>query len=227
MTKDMGDAIVACEKANQLNQAGLDRIRAGDFDAAAKFLHEGLALLNDLPGIAIVKQAAGALTGNLAQVSLRSGELEEAIGLLELQAALAKELGDLKAYSNAVNNLGICHLQLGHDKVAEQLFEERLQLAKQLSDKQGEGNTLNNLAGIYIERRQYGPAKKLLQQRIEIARALQDRRGEASGLLNLGRMYSQRGLKEDARRSLSAAHQLMVSEGDPRAQDVQQMLADL
>jgi tetratricopeptide (TPR) repeat protein len=227
MSTDLGDMIAACENANQLNAKGVEQLRAGDLGGALTSFTQGIELIKDFPGHPLVKQAGAALFGNFAQLFMRVGKPNEAIPLLQQQLKLADEVGDRKSYSNALNSLGLCHLQRGDDKAAEQLFEQRLAIAKEIKDTQGQGNTLNNLATIYMNRKQYGPARKLLQQRIELARVINDRRGEATGLMNLGKMHQELSQRAEAEKTLKQALTLMQADGDPRASKVEQMIAAL
>ena len=227
MATDFSDIIVACENANQLNIQGVNDLRGGNLQGALDSFTQGITLIKDLPGEPLVKNLGAALFGNFAQLYMRLGKPDEAIPLLEHQVKLAEEVGDRKSYSNAINNLGICLMQRGDDKDAETMFEKRLEIAKEIDDPQGEGNTLNNLATIYMDRKQYGPARKLLQRRIDLARSINDRRGEASGLMNLGRIHQWLSQAADARKVLQQALALMQADSDPRASQVQDMLAKL
>jgi tetratricopeptide (TPR) repeat protein len=225
MPDDLERAALACAEAQNLNDAGLALLHQRDFDGAFLKLTAGLHLLEGHPQSLPLMNAKGALSGNLAQVYLQRGQLDDAIKLLKEQVALAVVTKDLQSLSNALNGLAICYTNKGDLDQAQSLCEQRLKIARQIGDQKGEGNTLNNLSQIYIERRQFGPATALLRQRVELARKIGDKRGEASSLVNLGMLYQETRQLDSAKTVLRDALKIMSAEGDPRITQAQQLLA--
>jgi tetratricopeptide (TPR) repeat protein len=128
----LGEAVALHGQALAVGESVAKRQRRRDVPAA---ISRELMLCRMALGIA---QRAGGNPG-------------EALDLLEQAEAAARRLGDLDAVASALNNRGICLLNLGQAKRALSLVERAVDLRRELGDRRNLVATLNNL-GIVLER---------------------------------------------------------------------------
>src|SRR5229473_6964719 len=108
----------------------------------------------------------------------------ERIGWLETAVRAARELGDRRAESYALGNLGNAYDSLGEYRRAIEFHEQHLAIARELGDRQGEANALGNLGVAYDSLGEYRRAIGFHEQTRAIAHEIGDRQGEAYALFN-------------------------------------------
>jgi tetratricopeptide (TPR) repeat protein len=126
---------------------------------------------------------------------------------LDAQAKAARLVGNRKAESTALGNLGPAYAALGDARKAIGFHEQALAIAREMGDRRGEGNALRNLGSAYAA---LGDARKAIEfheQALVIDREIADRRGEGASLGNLGLGYADLG---DARKAIGFHEQALA-----------------
>ena len=123
---------------------------------------------------------------------------------IEQALALARGVGDRKAESAALNQLGIAAVQSGRYGVARQYYEQTLQLARTAGDRAFESVMLNNLGDIERYLGNYAAALEFLQGGLRVCREIGQRMSEPYLLCNLAHVACVRG---DQAESLGWAEQ--------------------
>ena len=109
---------------------------------------------------------------------------------LDKQAlAAARNSGDGKAESRALNNLGIIYANEGKLAEAEEAYNQSLAIARETNDQVGEGVILMNLGIVYTDQKLLDEAEKVMHQSLVILRESDDRINEGKALNNLGNIY--------------------------------------
>ena len=154
-------------KAKALNGAGYISLFEGEYEAAKRFLDEGLALyreLGDKEGIA----SSLIYLGFVAVLDER--DLDTIPALYEEAASLQSELGDRRVVANLLLFSGLISVSQGEMERASALQEESLALFRHLGDVQGMGHCLNNLGGIAISQGEHEKASRFALENLRMAR---------------------------------------------------------
>ncbi len=140
------------------------------------------------PGEAQAKarQGAGVLAWN-------QGDYEQARRHHEASLALMRSLGDQRAVSVELNNLGNVAMDQGDYEGAEMMLEESLAIKIALGDQFGQASTLNNLGLAAFGQGDFDAACSYYEQSLALKRSLEDTRGIAITLGNLGNTYLELG----------------------------------
>jgi len=131
---------------------------------------------------------AYAYTGSASLLALRQPAREQ-IGWLQDAAAACRALGDQRAESYTLGNLGNAWRGLGETRKAIELYEQMLKVARETGDRRSESNALGSLGTAWAV---FGEARKaieLYEQVLEVARETGDRRSESNALGNLGNVW--------------------------------------
>ncbi|SDH32472.1 DNA-binding transcriptional activator of the SARP family [Lentzea fradiae] len=187
--------------AAALTNLGALRRLLGDYDQAAKHLHEAVELhrrTGDHYG------AARALS-NLGIVQERLGEYEEAASLHQEALALHQRLGSRYGEAAALLNLGNAYSRPGHHADAAEYLERALELFRRLGDAVGEASALANLGDVCANLRRYPDAVRHLSEAHELFQRLDHSYGVASTLSNLGNVHTRLGDLSQAHRCYTSA----------------------
>lgn len=138
-----------------------------------------------------------------------------------------REVGDRHGKGISLANLGdSCRALHDFDRAVPAL-EQALRLFEEINDRYGVGYTLVKLGDTYSELDRPARALEFFQRALETRRAVGDRWGEAETLHKRGLvLLGGAGPLADALDSLRAAFEIFDELGDPRAADVQDLLAD-
>jgi predicted ATPase/DNA-binding response OmpR family regulator len=170
-------------RARALAGAGWLAYDQGDYEQAAEYHHESLALfraLHDRLGIAEALHGVG-------ELALSQGEYARACALFEESLALRAELADAVGRAWSLNHLARAALEQAAYDRATSLLDESLALFRELGDQAGYAWSLHNLGRAALEQAAYDRATSLLDESLARFRELGDRSGCAWSLHNLGR----------------------------------------
>ncbi|NJK64445.1 MAG: tetratricopeptide repeat protein [Synechococcaceae cyanobacterium SM2_3_1] len=142
-----------------------------------------------VPNASLLQAQAMQLAGDSVRLA-QFGQMEEALGRLQLAVQLVPESADLQFL------MGSLHLELEH--YTESV--EALQVARDLSPENGE--ILLTLGAAYLRQGSYFAAVDALEQGVELEP------GSASAHFQLGNAYLLRGNPKDARREFEKAFDL-------------------
>ena len=111
---------------------------------------------------------------NLATLAMYDGDYEAAVARYEEASAIARELGDERQLSLALQNVGIAHEGAGHRDRAIEALEESLALARRVADPSHLVSVQRSLARFLLDD---DPARALafLHESLELAREFADR----------------------------------------------------
>jgi tetratricopeptide (TPR) repeat protein len=178
---------------------------AGDFYGARRLFEEALQCAR----AAGLERWEGGLLGNLANVHIELGKLDEASDVGEAALAIARRVGDLKFAGNTLSNLGLSDLLAGRVREAKAQFDEALSIARHIGHRQLECIALCNL-GIHFDAA--GSARESIvhfEQALAIGRELNDRRAQGQCLGYLGLAQARQQQFAEARRCLAEGEALL------------------
>lgn len=109
---------------------------------------------------------------NLGIQQFQAEQLEAALQSTQQALKLYQELGYRQGIAQALGNIGMIYMFLGHASPAIDHLQQSLNLARELEDRQTEMNALGNLGYLYLVQQDYSRAISSFQQVLEIAEAL-------------------------------------------------------
>jgi len=127
----------------------------------------------------------------------------------------ARDMGDRRAESAALNNLGIVFQMRGGVREALSLYRQALAIAREVRDRRSEGPVLANLGLAHASLGDVGQAIECYEQALAISREIGDYRGECSALGNLGVAYASLGDLRRAADLVQDALRLALAARDP------------
>lgn len=194
----------ASVRAKALRGAGVLASHQGDYERAATFLQESLALLHQLGD----KRGAALSLNNLGIVARNQGDYARATALYEEGLALWRELGDKRGIAASLANLAIVARNQKDYSRATKLHEESLLLFRELGNKIGIAVTLNNLGVVAEDQCNYERAATLYKESLALRHELGDKLGSLGCLSNLAAVAGEQGQPERAARLFGAAEAL-------------------
>lgn len=132
------------------------------------------------------------------QIATYMGRYAEARRYLEESLAIAREIGDKRVATAALQPLGLSCLGLGDPAAARAHLEEALVLARELGNPRETAAALNVLAQLHRSAGELDAAEPLYDEAVALARELDDRESIAVGLLNLAMVSIDRGSRDAA-----------------------------
>lgn len=159
---------IACRA---LHTAGQVAYRMGNFEEAARFLHEALEIaraMGDEGRVAAILQELGMTFIGQGRIDHAKDKLGEALRLAQAQP-------DRRNLASALNEMAQLHRLCGELDAAEPLYEQALEILRQLGDQESTAALSLNLAMVSIGRGQSERARALLLQAHDIASALSSR----------------------------------------------------
>ena len=139
------------------------------------------------------------------QIGTYMGRYDEAIALLEESLAIAREIGERRVVTAALQPLGLACLGKGDIAAARTHLEEALVMARELGNPRETAAALNVLAQLLRTEGELDAAEPLYEQGLAITRELGDRESIAISLLNLAQVAIDRDAGERARPMLLEA----------------------
>jgi predicted ATPase/class 3 adenylate cyclase len=183
------------------------------------YLSEGRAYLKavlERPAAAVEPQVrARALTG-AGILAREQGDDTEARTRFTQSLELAREQGDLRGVTGALNNLGMIALDQGDYATASPLYAESLELARAQGDRARIAAALNNMGNIVFYQQDYSAAQALYSECLTLARQLQNWQQTATYSNNLGLVARHQGDYEGARTLYAASLTLFLELEDRR-----------
>jgi predicted ATPase/DNA-binding SARP family transcriptional activator/class 3 adenylate cyclase len=167
----------------------------GEWSEARRCLETGLEAIGRWDGD--LRPLRAKLESELAGICLDMGDLEEARQRAGATLDLCRELGDEAGMADALNLMGVLHMNEGELGAAGPCFQEALRLR---ADAHGRAVALHNLARLATQRGDATEARRLYEEALVHRHAAGDARGQAETLQNLGTLAHASGDYEDARR---------------------------
>jgi predicted ATPase len=205
-------------RADALGGAGLFAIWQGDVE-------RGRAAADELLALAAETDSARARAGGLNLAGIVAENWDDAAQLFAETAELARELGDSRLLSIAVNNLGNVALQRDEYERALGLFEESLAIARERQDQDSCARAFTNLGLTTLMLGDVQRARSLLRDGLVAARQIGLVGEYTYGFVGLGAAYAREDPARAARLigradllSEEAASELEPLEGRVRAE---------
>ena len=172
------EGAVAADFQNILGEAARHR---GDYQLAAEFYEEGLALYRKVGN----RRGIAWSLGSLANVSSDRGDYERAKELYEEGLALSRELGGARPLGDYLISLGYEYLLEGNHERAAALNEEAAELFRNRGRRGGIQYALDNLGWAALLRQDHESAKSLHKASLALCRELGDTLTAAESLEGL------------------------------------------
>lgn len=106
---------------------------------------------------------------------------------------VSRAAGDRPGEGQALNNLAVVHLRLGHYGEALEEAEQSLVLLRGCGDLVGQARALGNLGSIHLRAGRHDEAIECLRAQVHLAREVGDREAESYALGSLGAVYARIG----------------------------------
>lgn len=126
--------------------------------------------------------------GNIGDVLIRTGEIEEAAKMYQRQLTLARQFREQRGPMEATSYgaLGLAHRLLKYFDKSLGYHTQELTLRQELCDLLGECRAHGHLGAVHIALGNYTHAVKCYQEQLERAQDLQNSAIEAQAFGNLG-----------------------------------------
>ncbi len=155
--------------------------------------------------LAAVREPAGTLSelevgllGDLASITYKSAEWDQAISLWEETVNLYQESGNEEGMAGTYNNLGNVYADKGEWERAIEFYQNALGTMERVGDIHGMAGTYNNLGSVYARKGEWERAIEFYQKSLETKERVGDMHGMAHTYGNLGAVYMQKGEWERA-----------------------------
>ncbi len=155
--------------------------RSSEYTLALKWVHKGLAYLDDLEETSELVQ----LYYLWGLVLFRLSNIREGVPHLVQALELAQKLHLQSAEADMLRALGAVFWQLNEMDRALHYSEQALALYRELGDRYGECRTLNNFGVFYVRTRCYDEAQLRYEQALGIYQEIGDRAGAGGVFHNL------------------------------------------
>lgn len=172
-----------------LEGAGILAIRQKDYQAAALYAEDSLALSRQLN----LQEAMASSYTLLAEIAYAQGESKEALKLFAEGLSIRRAVGDQRGTASLLNNMGNISLREGNSEQARMLFEESQSLFSLVGDELAQASVLNNLGEVRQRLRDIEQARLLYEQSLQLSRTLKYTWGIAAALANLGSIACNQG----------------------------------
>jgi tetratricopeptide (TPR) repeat protein len=149
--------------------------------------------------------------------TLASGDVQNALLLLEPAHKLACELGDQARETDALYNLGKAARLAGQSARAQQCLGQVVSTARAAGDRFAEKLALEQLGKVYASQGETLREIAAYEQALELSRAVGHRQHQADLLWTLAVLHAQEGHREKAAALGKAAHLIFVQLGHPSA----------
>lgn len=208
----------------------------GLYEEGGESMLRGLALLdlewgNIQAGHAWVAAKADAADADVARLGITYPDAgmyvlslrqhpRERIRWLEIAVAASRRLNNRKGEGDALNNLGLAHMNLSEIRRAIQFYEQALLIHREISARSSEGITLGNLGIAYTNLGETRRAIQFNEQALLVGRETGNRGGEGTALSNLGTAYYRQG---ETRRAIEFYEQGLLIDrelGDRRGESL-------
>ena len=170
------------EEAAARKNLGVVRFLTGEYDAALAEFQTALSLYEDLADD--IGQAS--VLVEMGNFFKKRRETDRARSMLRRAARLARQGGDDRLYSNALDIDAMFDLDAGNLDVAERQFREVLALRRRIRDTVGLSYVYDHLASALANGGRTTEALTYLDSTIQIRRLLDDRQGMAIAINNQG-----------------------------------------
>lgn len=195
------------------------RIRAKDYDAAARVLEEIdfdylfmwgyltrlIELWNKVLGLVKDPQLQALCLGSLARVYRNSGQAQKSLLLNEQALEIVRDIGDRWWEGVWLIHLGSAYRDLGDIQQSIQIHRQALEITRQTENRRWEGIVLASLALSYLNLAHINQATEFYELSLAIAHEVNDTWGISYRLTNLGRAYHYLGRIQEATRTYEKA----------------------
>ncbi|XP_034111892.1 tetratricopeptide repeat protein 28 [Drosophila albomicans] len=162
---------------------GQELLQATQYQAAVAVLEAALRI-----GSCSLK-LRGSVFSALSSAHWALNQLDQAIGYMQQDLAVAKSLGDTAGECRAHGNLGSAYFSQGAYKEALTAHRYQLVLAMKCKDTQAAASALTSLGHVYTASGDYPNALASHKQCVQLFKQLSDRLQEAREIGNVGAVY--------------------------------------
>lgn len=128
---------------------------------------------------------------------------------------IGEKLDNKEIISTALQNLGICSVELGKRQEALKLYRGALGLKREIGDKRGISQLYGNLANLHLENDEVTEAIRLAKASIRIKEEINEKPGLIASYNTLGIIESRRRRFVEAEKAFRRALALSMRVGDP------------
>jgi ATP/maltotriose-dependent transcriptional regulator MalT len=155
---------------------------------------EAIAVFREVGDI----QGISAASGNLGDVALAKGNLDEAARVMTDAIPGYKEMGDKDGVALTLSDLGEVARRRGDLKKAMQTYEQAKVTAQEIDDKRALAYVLGGIGDVLLDRNDLAAAQKSYEESLGIRRRIGDKQGAAESQLSLARLAIEEGRASDA-----------------------------
>jgi tetratricopeptide (TPR) repeat protein len=197
---------------------GVFFMRLTDFKTAAFHLDSAIKLCDNFTltksneGPLYYKRLKLKILGNAANIHVRQGDFNGALGLFSKLLTLANELNDKEVYLKSLGNIGNIHKEMANYSEALSYYFKVLKIAEDDKDDYAQSASLTNIAMVYASLKQYPKAIEYYLRAQKFVEKLGNQQDLVKVYMGLGNAYYQ--LVDTARtREYFAKAMTLVDEG--------------
>ncbi|MFG3705947.1 BTAD domain-containing putative transcriptional regulator [Micromonospora sp. NPDC047670] len=206
---DLGEQIVGVTA--RLGDRRLEAYAHGTFAGALKVLRRiDAAISHTTVELSLCQQFGDRFgeqraLGNLGQLQLLRGDPVKAVGFIERQFEVARDIDAAVGQAFALMSLGQARFRLGHPEEAIGLLERSLAWFDEVGDDLFTYGALGELGQIYLSLGRFQQGVTAFTRGLECARRVDYRLGEAWALARLARAWALSGSGDEARGCVAEA----------------------
>lgn len=183
----------------------------GDQDAAIKAYDEAEKILNRIDGS---KSDRATLYRNIAYVSKKKGEYQEALERYKTSGRLFYEAGYGAKYATAFDDIGDTYFKMGQYRDAISYYQDAYEIKISLDDKSGAGFSTSNIGQAYWNLGNYDSAILFHRQAIALNKEVNDVVDMAYSYEKIAALWKESGSVDSAVNYYSIAQDLYISNND-------------
>ncbi|MEJ7611721.1 MAG: sensor histidine kinase [Ferruginibacter sp.] len=203
-----GDALSAGLLKRQTGEAFYFK---GNYDAAAAYLYESVALLEKVPD----KTKLATSYNALAKLYRKTRDLKRSMENYDRAMAIFRSVNDSAGVAMIYNESGVVFEYSGEYDKAAARYTASLNIDKRLNDIGGICYALSNLAGLYTLQKKFPEAENYLLQALAFRKALKDSFALALNYSDLGNTYFSAGSHEKAKAYIDTSIRISSKMGYP------------
>lgn len=183
----------------------------GDQDGAIKAYDEAEKILNRIGGS---KSDRATLYRNIAYVSKKKGEYQEALERYKASRQLFYEAGSSSKYATAFDDIADTYFKMGQYRDAIDYYKDAYEIKISLDDKSGAGFSTSNIGQAYWNLGNYDSAIYYHRQAIALNKEVNDVVDMAYSYEKIAALWKENGSIDSAINYYAIAEDLYVSNND-------------
>lgn len=201
LARKNGDSVAVGQLKRNIGEAYYFK---GNYDVAARYFYESIALLEKANARQILAHSYNAL----AKLYRKTRDLQRSLENYDKAMAIFRSINDSAGISMIYNESGVVFEYGGQYDKAIERYSASLNIDRRRGDQKGICYALSNLAGAYMLQKKFAQAESFLLQALHIRKELKDSFALALSYSDLGSVFTSAGKYEKAKASLDSSNRI-------------------